>query len=94
LAGASFQPDCSTPCDADAQYAEHPPNGWRVVCELVRDDDAWLDAALTVEYPMQESLSGSLIASLLDQDVQYDTVLIDGSPQPMAFATDLQRHLV
>ena len=43
---------------------------------------------------MQETLSGYLIAPVLDEDVQYDAVLIDGSPQPVAFATDLQRYLV
>src|SRR6266542_6410711 len=51
-------------------------------------------APLAVKHPMQEALGSYLIASLLDQDVQYDAMLIHGSPQPVAFAADLQRHLV
>jgi hypothetical protein len=51
-------------------------------------------AALAVKHPMQEALSGYLIASLLDQDVQNDSALVDGSPQPVAFATDLEGNFV
>src|SRR5580704_1964225 len=61
---------------------------------LVGDHHARLGALLTVQHPMQEALSGYLIASLLDQDVEYDAVLIDGSPQPVTSAADLQRNLV
>ncbi len=35
-----------------------------------------------------------MIAPLLDQDVQNDSVLVNGSPQPVAFAADPQRHLI
>ena len=73
---------------------QRPPNGWRIARELVGDHHARLGAALTVKHPMQEALGGYLIASVLDQDVQNDAVLINGSPQPVAFATDPQRHLV
>src|SRR6266849_2368911 len=73
---------------------QHPSNGWWIACELVTDHHAWLGAPLAVQHPMQEALGSNLIASLLDQDVQYDAMLINGSPQPVAFAADLQRHLV
>ena len=73
---------------------QHPSNGWRIACELVRDHDARLGAALAVKHPMQEALGSCLIAPLLDQDVQYASVLIDGSSQPVALAADLQRHFV
>src|SRR6266849_9334571 len=73
---------------------QHPSNGWWIACELVTDHHAWLGAPLAVQHPMQEALGSHLIASLLDQDVQYDAMLIHGSPQPVAFAADLQRHLV
>src|SRR6266700_454974 len=43
---------------------------------------------------MQETLGGYLIAPFLDQDVQDDAVLVNGSPQPAAFAADLQGHFV
>jgi len=51
-------------------------------------------ATLSIKDPTQETLCGYLIAPLLNQDVQYDSVLIDGSPQPVAFAADLQGHFV
>ena len=35
-----------------------------------------------------------MIASVLDQDVQHDSVLVDGSPQPVPLPADLERHLV
>ena len=68
-------------------------NRERVAGKLVGDHYPRL-GALSVKHPMQETLGGCLIATLLDQDVQYNSVLIDGSPQPVALATDLQRHLV
>jgi hypothetical protein len=43
---------------------------------------------------MQEALGCCLIATLLNKDVQYDSVLIDGSPQPVTLTTDLERHFV
>jgi hypothetical protein len=62
--------------------------------KLVGDHNARLSAALAVKHPTQETLGSYLIASLLDQDVQYESVLIDGSPEPVAFAADLERYLV
>jgi hypothetical protein len=53
-----------------------------------------LGATLSIKDPTQETLGDYLIAPLLNQDVQYDSVLIDGSPQPVAFAADLQGHFV
>ena len=73
---------------------QHPSNGWRIARERIGDDHARLGAALAVKHPMQEALGSHLLSSLLDQDVQYDAMLINGSPQPVAFAADLQRHLV
>ena len=73
---------------------QRPSNGWRIARELIGDDDARLGAALPVKHPMQEALGSHLIASVLDQNVQYDAMLINGSPQPVAFTADLQRHLV
>jgi hypothetical protein len=73
---------------------QHPSNGWRVAGKLVGDHHPRLGAVLTVKHTTQEALSGYLIASVLDQDVQYDSVLVDSSPEPVAFAADPQRHLV
>ena len=59
---------------------QHPSNGWRIARELVGDDHARLSAALAVKHPMKEALGSHLIASLLDQDVEYDAMPINGSP--------------
>jgi len=73
---------------------QHPSNGWRVAGKLVGDHHARLGAARSVKHSMQETIGGCLIATLLDQDVQNDAVLVNGSPEPVTFATDLQRHFV
>ena len=69
-------------------------NRGRVAGQLIGDQDPRLGAILTVKHTTQEALSGYLIAPLLDQDVQNDAVLVNGSPQPVTFATDLQRNFV
>src|SRR5437899_706915 len=53
---------------------QRPSNGWRVAGKLVGDHDARLGAALAVKHPTQETLGSHLVASLLDQDVQYEAV--------------------
>ena len=58
-----------------------------VTRELVGDDDSRL-VAKTVDDPAQKPFGGMLITPRLDQDVEHDAVLIDGSPQPVAMATD------
>src|ERR1700730_792002 len=65
-----------------------------VASKLVSDHDPRLGARLAVKHTTQEALGGYLIAPLLDQDVQNDSVLVNGSPQPVTFATDLQRRFV
>ena len=35
-----------------------------------------------------------LITPRLDQDVEHDAVLVDGSPQPVAMPTDADRNFV
>ena len=69
-------------------------NGRRVACKFVGNYYPRLGARLAVKHTTQEALGGNLIASFLDQDVQNDSVLINGSPQPVAFAVDLERHLI
>src|SRR6266849_611002 len=66
----------------------------RVAGKLVGDHDPRLGARLAVKHTTQEALGGYLIAPLLDQNVQNDSVLVDGSPQSVTFATDLQRNFV
>ncbi len=59
---------------------QHLSNGRRVACELVRDHDARFSAQFAVKHMKQKALSSCLIAPLLDKDVEYDAVLIDGAP--------------
>jgi len=65
-----------------------------VTRELVSDHDTRLRSVLAVEHLTQESLGSLLITSALYQDVEHNAVLLNGSPKPMAFATDLQQDLV
>ena len=69
-------------------------NRWWVAGKLVGDPDPRLGAAFDIKHPTQETLGGYLIAPLLDQDVQNDSVLVNSPPQPVSFAADLQRHFV
>ena len=69
-------------------------NRGRVAGKFVGDHDARLGAALAVKHPTQKPLGSYLIASVLDKDVQCESVLVDGSPEPVAFAADLERYLV
>ncbi len=69
-------------------------NALRIAGKLVGDHDPRLGARLAIKHTTQEALGGYLIAPLLDQDVQDDSVLVIGLPQPVTFATDLQRNFV
>ena len=69
-------------------------NRGRVADKFVGDHDPRLGARLPVEHTTQEALGGYSIAPLLHQDVQNDSVLANGSPQPVTFAMDLQRSFV
>ena len=69
-------------------------NRGRVTGKLVGDHDPRLGAHLALKHTTQEALGGYLIAPLLDQDVQNDSVLVNCSPQRVTFATDLQRNFV
>ncbi len=69
-------------------------NRGRVAGKLVGDHDPRLGARLALKHTTQEALGGYLIAPLLDQDVQNDSTLVNCSPQPVTFATDLQRNFV
>ena len=60
-------------------------NRGRVAGKLVSDHHPRLGASLAVKHTTQEALSGNLIAPLLDQDVQNNSVLVNGSPQPVTF---------
>ena len=58
---------------------QHALQGWRVTRQFVGNHDARL-AAGRRDDTSQEGLGGMLIATLLHQDVQNDTVFVDGTP--------------
>jgi hypothetical protein len=58
---------------------QHPPQCWSVAGELVGDDHPWLASGRSDD-ASQEGLSSVLIASLLYQHVEDDTLLIDSTP--------------
>ena len=47
-----------------------------------------------IAWVAQEPFRGMLITSRLDQDVEHDAVLVDGSPQPVAMTTNTVRYFV
>jgi len=75
------------------RLGQHSPKRRRIARQLVGDHNPRLGPGCG-EYTPQEGFGGALITSLLNQDVEDDTVLIDCPPQPVALAFDLQLHLV
>jgi len=49
---------------------------------------------MAVDQAAQEGLGGFLVAPLLHQDVEHQTILVHGAPQPIAAAAALEWHLV
>jgi hypothetical protein len=65
----------------------------RVAAQLVRDDYAWLSSC-SPQQLAEEPHGCKPIPLRLDEDVEDNTVLIDGAPEIMRDAVDLQEHLV
>ena len=55
-------------------------------------NDAWFSTQFALKHPTQTAFSSCLIAPLLDKDVEYDSVLLDGAPQPVALVVVLEQH--
>ena len=64
-----------------------------VAREFVRDHHPRRDALLP-EQLSQQAFGRLCIAAALDQDVEHDAVLIDGSPEPMLLARDADHDLI
>jgi hypothetical protein len=65
----------------------------RIAAQLVGDDPA-RSVGTRGEYVFEETLRGSLVATLLQQDVELGTVLIDGAPQHVWLAAQRHEHFV
>jgi hypothetical protein len=66
-----------------------------VAAQAVRDEASWLIAKPTQQM-LEEPLGGGAISPLLHQNIQDDTMLIDGAPQVVLHApdADLQPYCV
>src|SRR6266567_9427761 len=64
-----------------------------VALELIRNDDPW-HVLQTLQQLAEKLLRRLLVASALHQDVKDVIVLVNCSPQIMAFAIDGQKDLV
>ena len=69
-------------------------DGRWIAGDLVRDHDARFSTQLPLKHPKQKAFSSCLIAPLLDKDVEYDSVLLDGAPQPVALVVVFEQHFV
>ena len=61
--------------------------------ELVRDHDAGRDDR-RFQKPFHEPLRSATVSSTLDQDVENETVLINGAPEPVWLAGDRDDDLI
>ena len=64
-----------------------------VAVQAVRDEASWLIVKPTQQM-LEEPLGGGAISPLLHQNIQDDTMLIDGAPQVVLHAPDADEHFV
>jgi hypothetical protein len=67
--------------------------GRAIAGQLVGDHHPRSDALL-LQQLAQQALGGFGIPAALDQDVEHNAMLIDGTPQPMLLARDANDNLV
>src|SRR3954453_5574114 len=63
-----------------------------VARQLVRDHDT-RHAGLALQQLAEQAFGGRLVPPLLDENVEHDPILVDGSPEPMLRSPDHQAHL-
>src|SRR5262249_18855435 len=64
-----------------------------VAGELIGDHDAgW--PHLSLQQLAQQPLGRARVAAALDQNIEYDAGLVDGSPQPMLYPGDFEHDLI
>ena len=64
-----------------------------VAGKLVGDQDAWRPHLL-LQQLAQQPLGRLLVAPALDQDIEHDAGLVNGSPQPMLHPGNSERDLI
>jgi hypothetical protein len=68
------------------------PDGCPVAAELIGMDDLW-DIVFS-QQPGQEGLRGFGIPTPLEENIEHETVLVHGPPQPMPDAINARTHCV
>ena len=66
----------------------------RAVARQLGRDHHSRGLAMPLQRLAQQALGGLLVAAALDQDVEHDTALVDGAPQPMLHSGDRNDDLI
>src|SRR5271167_654628 len=69
------------------------PLGRGVALQLVGDEHA-RGSTLLLEELAQQAFSGLLVAAALDENIENEPVLVDGTPEPMLFPGDGDDDLI
>ncbi len=76
----------------DALQARDFPDRGSVATELIGMDDLW--NVMRTQQPSQESLRRFSVPMPLKENVQHETVLVHGPPEPVADTIDARAHLI
>src|SRR5258708_39135049 len=69
------------------------PLGSGVALQLVRDEHT-RGATLLLEELAEQALGGLLVAPALDENIENEAVLVDGTPEPMLFPGEADDDLI
>ena len=67
--------------------------GRSVALQLVGDEHTW-GSALLLQELTEQALGGLLVAPALDENIENEAVLVDGTPQPMLLPGDADDDLI
>ena len=66
----------------------------RVTAQLIRHDHAWTSPPGCAQQPSEEPHGRKTVAFRLDENVDHNTILVDGSPEIMPHTIDVEKDLV
>jgi hypothetical protein len=88
-----FRPVIQIPVLSMSNVRHHYPLGGGITAQLVRNDHAW-SMPTDSQQPAEETQGSESITLALDQDIDDDSMLIDGSPEIVGNAVDLKENLI
>src|SRR4051794_38042211 len=88
-----LRPVVQIPMLSVSNAGHHDSFRCRVAAQLVRDDYAWLSSCSTQQLA-KETNCGKAIPLRLNKDIENNAVLIDGSPEIMRAAVDLEKDFI